>query len=309
MVSAPERMMEIIAVCVCTFRRPAQLARLLRALSEMHCPLRTVFVIVDNDGNDAETQDVVRAFERSSDAAVSFVIESEPGLSAARNRALKEARATGARAVAFLDDDEWPSPQWLNKLIEIWSATGAAAIGGPVLPVFEKGSEPPEKYQALWAVRKGRLGGRTHVYCTCNCFIDLAALASFGDEAFSADFAFTGGEDVVLFRRLHAAGTRMAWSDEAIVFEQVSAERASFGWLRRRWYRLGNIGVKCERAAPVGEVIPPLAKSLLLAARLPFYPLFNGRVLTRPRLWLLEAERIRGRLAYHAGVVVMQYSR
>jgi glycosyltransferase involved in cell wall biosynthesis len=275
----------------------------------MDYPTETVFVIVDNDGGSRETQDVVREFERSSGAVVRFVVEREPGLSAVRNRALKEARAAGASAVAFLDDDEWPSPQWLTKLIETWSTTGAGAIGGPVFPVFETGSEPPEKYRPLWSVRKGRLRGRTHVYCTCNCLVELSILATLGDEPFSADFGFTGGEDVVLFRHLHAAGIGMAWADDAIVFEQISAERASFGWLRRRWYRLGNIGVKCERASPIGEVVPPLAKTLLLAARLAFYPLFNGKVLTMPRLWLLEANRIRGRLAYHAGFVVKQYNR
>src|SRR5438067_745839 len=152
--------METVAVCVCTYRRPAQLARLLRALAEMPAPPGTVFVIVDNDGSSGETGNIVRAFERSSGAAVSFAIEREPGLS--------------------------------------------------------------------------------------------------------------------------AAGIKRAWSDEAIVFEQISADRASFGWLRRRWYRLGNIGVKCERAAAVGELFPPLAKTLLLAGRLAFYPLFNTRVLTMP---------------------------
>jgi succinoglycan biosynthesis protein ExoM len=302
-------MMEQIAVCVCTYRRQPQLMRLLQELTAMPRPPLTMFVIVDNEGNNTQTDNLVRDFRERCGAPVISVVETEPGLSAARNAAFRAARAAGADTVALLDDDEWPAAQWLTKLIETRSRTGAAVVGGPVCPVFEAGNAPSAKYQWLWSVQKGRLRGLTHVYCTCNCLIDLDAVAFLGEEPFSSAFRFTGGEDVVFFRHLHAARIRMAWSDEAIVFEEISGERATFGWLRRRWYRFGNIGVRCEKAAPVAGDIPSLAKTILLALRLVIYPLLNGRVFTAPMLWLLEAERVRGRLASHAGFAVIQYGR
>jgi succinoglycan biosynthesis protein ExoM len=211
--------------------------------------------------------------------------------------------------VALLDDDEWPSPEWLTELVATRRKTGAAVVGGPVHPVFEAENGPPEKYRSLWSVKKGQLRGVVHVYCTCNCLVDLDAVAFLGDEPFASAFRFTGGEDVVFFRRLHAAGKTMAWSADAVVFEGIPAERAKLAWLRSRWYRLGNVGVRCERAAPVGELFAPLPKSILLALRLLIYPLLNPRVFRLPFLWLLEADRIRGRLASHAGFVVMPYGR
>ena len=301
--------MERIAVCVCTYRRPAQLARLLKALAAMPRPPLTNFVIVDNDGGDPHTEDLARDFQNRCGAPVTYTVEREPGLSAARNAAFRAARAAGADTVALLDDDEWPAGQWLTKLIETRSSSGAAVVGGPVSPVFEAERAPPAKYESLWSVQKGRLRRLAHVYCTCNCLIDLAAVAFLGDEPFSGAFRFTGGEDVVFFRRLHAAGIKMAWSDQAVVFEEITSERGTLAWLRRRWYRLGNIGVKCERAAPVRGEVPPLLKTIFLAFRLVIYPLVNRRVFALPFLWLLEAERVRGRLASHAGVVVMQYGR
>jgi succinoglycan biosynthesis protein ExoM len=302
-------MIERIAVCVCTYRRPVPLARLLKQLAEMPRTADTVFVIVDNDGGSGRTENLVHEFQRNCSAPVTYVLEPEPGLSAARNAAFRAARAAGAGIVALLDDDEYPSEKWLIKLIETRADTGAAVVGGPVHPVFDAERPPPEKYQTLWTVQKGRLRGLTHVYCTCNCLIDLGAVAFLGDEPFLRAFRFTGGEDVVFFRRLHAARIKMAWSDEAIVFEEISHDRATLAWLRRRWFRLGNIGVKCERAAPVRGDVPPLVKTLLLSVRLMIYPLFNRGVFTMPLLWLLEAERIRGRVASHAGFVVMQYGR
>lgn len=300
---------EQIAVCVCTYRRPLQLARLLEVLIEAARRVDTRFVVIDNDGSDPQTEILVRDFGVASRAPVTYVVEKEPGLSAARNAAFKAARAAGANVVALLDDDEWPSEQWLAKLVETRRATGAAIIGGPVSPVFEAGRTPPAKYKPLWSVQRGRLGGRTHVYCTCNALVDLAAVAFMGDEPFSSAFRFTGGEDVVFFRRLHAAGIRMAWAEEAIVFEEIPGERATLGWLRRRWYRLGNIGVRCERAAPIRGDMPTLAKTILLTLRLLIYPLVDRRVFASPWMWLLEAERVRGRLASHAGFTVMQYGR
>jgi len=300
---------EPLAVCICTYRRPGQLRRLLKKLAEIPRPDATIFVIIDNDGSDSQTEGVVRDFEAHCGAPVEFTIEPEPGLSAARNAALRVARKAGAKTVALLDDDEWPSSQWLTSLVEIQSSSGAPVVGGPVLPVFARGSEPPKKYERLWSVQKGRLAGRTHVYCTCNCLIHLSAVEFLGDQPFPDEFGFTGGEDVVFFRRLYSAGFEMAWAEEAIVFEEISAERASFDWLRRRWYRLGNIGVKCERAAPIRGAMAPLPKTVLLALRLFIYPLLKFSALTMPMLWLLEAERVRGRVASHAGAVVMQYGR
>lgn len=302
-------MMEQIAVCVCSYRRPAQLARLLQKLATLPRPPRTMFVIVDNEGGSSQTDKLVRGFRESCAAPVISVVEPEPGLSAARNAAFRAARGAGADAVALLDDDEWPADQWLTKLAETGLRTGAAVVGGPVYPVFDVGEAPPERYQTLWSVPKGRLRGLTHVYCTCNCLIDLGVVGFMGDEPFSSAFGFTGGEDVVFFRRLHAARIGMAWAEEAVVFEEISGERATFGWLRRRWYRLGNIGVRCERAAPVSGDMPPLVKSILLTLRLTIYPFLDRRVLTAPLLWLLEGERVRGRLASHAGFTVVQYGR
>jgi len=300
---------EQIAVCVCTYRRPLQLARLLKVLAEAETPAGTRFVIVDNEGGDVQTEDLVREFQEARGAPVTYLVEREPGLSAARNAAFRAARAAGASVVALLDDDEWPSAHWLTKLVDARRATGAAIVGGPVNPVFEAGKGPPANYRPLWSVRRGQLGGLTHVYCTCNALIDLSAVAFMGDEPFSRAFRFTGGEDVVFFRRLHAAGLKMAWAEEAIVFEDISGERATLGWMRRRWYRLGNIGVRCERAAPVHGDLPPFAKTILLALRLIVFPLIDRRVSDAPLVWLLEAGRVWGRLASHAGFTVVQYGR
>lgn len=296
-----------VAVCVCTFKRPTKLSRLLDSFLGMERPPSAMFVIVDNDGNDPEVPRRVNAFRDTCRAHVEYVVERKPGISAARNAAFAAARSLGANAIAMLDDDEWPSAAWLTRLIETRHATGAAVIGGPVEPVFPEGHRQFGKYKDLWSVRRGNLHGRTYVYCTCNFLVDLTAVS--GDRPFVDDLGLTGGEDAVFFRRLFFAGVSMAWCEDAIVFEEVSALRATIGWMRRRWYRQGNAGVVCEKLAPDPRAFSPLVKTVFLCGRLLFFPAFNRNVLGSPLLWLFEFDRVRGRIARHMGFAFAEYAR
>jgi succinoglycan biosynthesis protein ExoM len=281
----------------------------LDSLASLARPESTVFVVVDNDGRDPDVERQVQWFRALSGARVEYVIESSSGISAARNAAIKAAQLLGAHAVAMLDDDELATPDWLMKLLETRKATGAGVVGGPVHPVFSAPRKNLERYAALWSVRQGRLKGRVYVYCTCNCLIDLQAAATVGEPPFALEFGLTGGEDVVFFRRLFFAGVEMAWCENALLYEEVGDERATVGWMRRRWYRHGNVGVRCERAAPGPGDVPPLLKTAMLVLRLPFYPILNPRVFAAPLLWLLESDRLRGRLACHFGLITAQYRR
>jgi succinoglycan biosynthesis protein ExoM len=276
-------------------------------LREISRPPSTSFVIVDNDGEDPAIEALVADFRASADARVDFIVERRPGISAARNTAVAAALRGGAVAIAMLDDDEWPSSDWLVKLVATREASGAAIIGGPVEPVFDSIHRVPKKFEKLWSVGKGQLEGKLYVYCTCNCLIDLNAVASFGDRPFPEEFGMSGGEDAVFFRRLFFAGLGMAWADEAVVFEEVPADRAQLRWMRQRWYRHGNVGVRSERAAPGRNDLPPFLKTALLCMRFPLYPLLSRSPVRDPFLWVLEAERIRGRIAAHLGVVGQEY--
>ncbi len=301
--------MDCVAVCVCTYRRPAQLGRLLDSMAAMARPASTVFIIVDNDGADPQIAARVRQFGELAGARVEYLVESAPGISAARNAAFAKARLLGADAVAMLDDDEWVTPPWLTWLLETQRKTGAGVVGGPVQPVFPAGSQRLRRYESLWSIRKGRLDGRLYVSCTCNCLVVLSAAAILGECPFPLEFGLTGGEDAVFFRRLHRAGVAMAWSEEALLFEEISEDRASIAWMRRRWYRQGNVGVRCERIVPGRAWLPPLARTVLLCGRFPIYPLFNRRVFAGPLIWRLEADRIWGRIAAHLGIVFEEYGR
>src|ERR1700722_2963519 len=139
----------LVVVCLCTYRRPSQLSRALDSLVSIARPASTVFLVVDNDGRDPEIERRVRNFGHATGARVEYVVESSPGISAARNAAIGAARLLGARTLAMLDDDEWATPDWLMQLLAAQKATGAGIVGGPVRPVFPAHKKELKRYADL----------------------------------------------------------------------------------------------------------------------------------------------------------------
>lgn len=225
-----------VAVCACTYLRPRGLERLLAGLAAVEVPggVAVGVVIVDNDA-EGSGRAVVDAARPRFPFPLRYVVEPERGIVAARNAAV--AAAGDADAVAFLDDDEWPSPGWLAELVRVGEETGASVVTGTVEPVFDE--EPP-----AWA-RDGRFferprhadGERITYARTSNVLIEGAALAAHHPPF--VDTGSDGGEDTHLFRRLHLEGRPIVWADHATVYESVPASRVSPRWIVLRQYRYG----------------------------------------------------------------------
>src|ERR1700722_12982273 len=108
--------MKHIGVCVCTYKRPELLKRLLTELAGQQT--RGLFTysvaVVDNDRlRSAEA--VVRDFAAASTVSVTYDVEPVQNICLARNRAI--ANASGD-FIAFVDDDEFPEKQWLLQLYQ-----------------------------------------------------------------------------------------------------------------------------------------------------------------------------------------------
>ncbi len=291
-----------IGVAICTYRRPEGLARLLGALPRACAGLDPVVIVVDNDGTDPAVACVAAMA-----GGVRLVVETTPGISAARNRAFAEAEAAGVRLLALIDDDEWPAENWLAGLLAAQAVTGAAVVGGLVGPVFPEGARGLLRHARFWSVLPQARGGRPFVHATSNVLIDLAQIADVARPLFADAHGLSGGGDLVFFSRLHGLGKPMAWAPGAAVFEEVPEPRASLGWMWKRRFRVGNHMVMDEELRQ-GRWRPVL-KTVGLAARLPVYPLLRREPETPWVGWWLEAAKLRGRIAAHRGRRVFEYAR
>jgi glycosyltransferase involved in cell wall biosynthesis len=232
-----------ICVCICTFRRRELLARLLARLLELQkgADLFTLScVVVDNDENGSAAE-VVSSFENSGKIEFIYQCEPERNFAVVRNRAV---RASSGDCIAFIDDDEVPEKDWLQRLLETCDRYGCDGALGPVRPYYEK-------HAPRW-LEKSRLCDRP-VHPT-GLVLDWQQTRSgnvllrrdiFEPGGIWFDPAYrTGGEDVDFFKRAIASGRKFVWCEEAPAYELVPLERMRLAYHLRRALLQGGISLK-----------------------------------------------------------------
>jgi len=108
---------------------------------------------------------------------------------------------------------------------------------------------------------------------------------------FDPAFRFTGSSDLHFFLRVHQAGFRIVWCEEAVITEEVPLSRTTLAWLRRRAFRSGS-GDTISRLLIGSPPASYLRVVVYALARLASSVVFGlaGLVLAR-KPWLLKALR------------------
>ena len=248
-----------VDVAIATYRRPRGLFRLLGGLGRLRfraeAPELRV-VVVDNDPA-GSAGPICEDARRWLELPLVHRVEARRGIPQARNAAVAAALER-AEFLAFIDDDEVPSPQWLDALLRVQAETGADAVAGPCEPVFE--DRVPRWIERGGFFEHPRFATGTqvrHAY-THNVLVRLGALVGLG-ALFDERLALSGGEDSELFARFVARGHAIAWADDAVVFEWVPHSRANARWILERAFRVGTSSAFLdrhrERPLPVAQLV------------------------------------------------------
>ncbi len=240
---------ERLVIAAATYRRTelltALLPRLRDQVAELGPGVRARILIVDNDPAGGAREVV----EQGAHPEVVYVHEAEPGISAARNRALAEAAEDDV--LLFLDDDEIPGPGWAGALLACWRTYRCTAVAGPVIPSF---AGPVDRWVRASGVFERRIrptGTVIRGAASNNLLLDMAALRSFGLR-FDPRYGLSGGSDTLLTYQITAYGGEIRWCDEAEVTDLIPADRARKAWVRRRLFRTSGAWarVHLELAGP-----------------------------------------------------------
>jgi succinoglycan biosynthesis protein ExoM len=211
-----------ISVCVCTYRRPLLLKRLLQELNRQETGGLFTYSIVVADNDEAQSaQLVVEEVRSTMTVPVKYCVEPRQNIALARNKAVENAEGT---FIAFIDDDEFPTQCWLLKLFNACREYNVDGVLGPVKRHFDE--VPP-----AW-IQKSRFYERPvhptgmrvewHEARTGNVLFKRQILA--GDSCpFRPEFR--AGEDQDFFRRRIGQGFVFIWSAEAEAFEVVPPSR------------------------------------------------------------------------------------
>lgn len=244
-----------ISVCVCTFKRPVLLQRLLEALRIQDTDHQFSFsiLVVDNDRTES-AKSIVEPFAKEQSPAVFYAVEPRQNIARARNKAVQ---CSAGDFVAFIDDDEVPINRWLLTLYTACLRFKVDGVLGPVKPHFDEA--PPS-----WVVkgqfyerptyptglvidwRKGRTG---------NVLLRRHVLLEY-EQPFRPEFR--NGEDQEFFHRAIGKGHVFIWCDEAIAYETVPPHR----WNRRFLLKRALLRGAMEPQTP-GFGIRDVAKSFV----------------------------------------------
>ena len=128
--------------------------------------------MVDNDP-EKSARAVVEQWSTRADRVVRvrYVCEPDPGISAARNRAVDESEDQSI--LAFIDDGERPIDGWLDALLATCLAEGATGVVGPIEFRF---AHKPESWiitGACFERRRLPTGSLVDVAATNNLLLDL----------------------------------------------------------------------------------------------------------------------------------------
>lgn len=231
-------------VCVCTYRRPDGLRALLNSLTTLSGMDDVAIVVADNDANGAGKA-VCDQLPADYPFAVHSLIETQTGISAARNAAVNKALSLNPEYLAFLDDDEKPSTDWLVELHRVQKMTQADVVGGPTLSEFPDGVSEEQKNNPYFGADLGTEDGEAcQLQAAGNFMITAAAIKPMTPVVFHPAFAQSGGEDLAFFTQLAQRGATMHWAKNAIVHEAVPANRLTKSWMKSRVINIANSRVR-----------------------------------------------------------------
>lgn len=238
-------------IAIATFRRPDQLEELLLSLGRWRdatggvvrlpdLTFRFDVLVVDNE----PAESTVIPELRGTYPWVQFFHERRTGIAAVRNRAFE--LASDRDFLVFIDDDEIPSPEWLESLVTTWNSTRPAAVAGRVVSEFRGDLDPWIEAGQFFRRRSLPTGSTVDVAATNNLLIDLRQVRNFG-LTFADDLGTSGGEDTLFTRTLSRNGARIVWCDEALVTDVVPVGRLTRKWVLDRAFSSGNSAVIVRR--------------------------------------------------------------
>ena len=243
------------SVAICTWNRAASLYRTLRSLTSIDPPNSPWELLVVNNHCTDETEDVLDRLQQ--ELPLRRVLEGEPGVSNARNAAIRHA---AGEYIIWTDDDVIVDKDWLcayERAVKRWPE--AAVFGGPVRPKFE--GTPPGWLVDIWqqvgevfAVRDlGKeaieLDGADSVPYGPNFAVRRREQKKFLYDSHLGRKRAAGmlGEETAVVETILGCGGKGRWVPDAIVEHYIPKERQTVEYLRAYYILLGKTHYREKR--------------------------------------------------------------
>jgi succinoglycan biosynthesis protein ExoM len=229
--SEPE--MAYITVCICTFRRPSLLRTIDSITTQSVNGALAAILVIDNDDSPS-AREAIESREPNAQVDIKYLHAPARNISVARNAALD---AVTTPWLAFIDDDEYASSDWLHRLS--LERHGAHAIFGLSKAIYS--SSAPQwiiegDYHSNYVLNRVPI----NTGYTSNALIDVEFVRK-NALRFDPQLGTTGGEDTIFFHHMFRAGGVLKYSPHAVAYEEVIPSRLNFWWVAKRRFRVGQV--------------------------------------------------------------------
>lgn len=226
---------------------------LLRAIDSVRAQTYANDLIVVVDHNDA-------LFDRLRDtcpADVAIVRNAGPqGVSSARNTA---ALGAATELVAFLDDDAYAEPDWLERLVAAAARPGAVGAGGRIVPAWHSRSPRWFPHEFGWVVGESMPSRddttrRVRNVWSASMLVRRDVFTATG--GFRVGFGKVGDasepEDTELCLRMAAIAPDAHWLfvPDAVIHHEVPSQRETWSYFLRRCWLEGRGKARLAAVAP-----------------------------------------------------------
>ena len=228
-----------VSVTICSYNRADWLREAIESLLLLDDQgFSYEILVIDNASTDHTAKTVTELLEQHPER-IRYVVESQPGVSFARNRGVEEA---AGHWIAFFDDDELADPGWLLQLLKAAQEHSVKCVGGAVKLRFDPGKER-ELHRWVRVTlgctegMEGQMYDGKRVPTTGNMLIHKDVFEAIG--LFRTDLV-EGGEDTDLYHRMRKAGFDAYYSPAAITHHQIPPFRIEPKYLRSTSNRMGS---------------------------------------------------------------------
>lgn len=231
----------LISVVVCTYNRANILKYALQALVNQTVAKNLYEVIVINNNSTDKTNDIVQDFINKYDNYY-IIQEKEQGISHARNRGIKEAKAD---YIAYLDDDVRPFETYVERIIWVIYNYDFDVFGGRYVPwyLYDKPRWFKDEYactgydiREIEELKAGFLVGGVMVFKKRV----LEFLGGFSTDMGPKAERFAYGEDTNVQVRMRNKELKIGFDPDLVVEHLVANYKVSIFWFFKSNYINGR---------------------------------------------------------------------
>lgn len=237
-----------ISLIITAYKRPQLLEEALASVARSNVDRAesVEVIVVDNNSGDDTANVVPRMISSDFPFALYYVVETERGLSAARNCGMQMAKG---EYIVFMDDDQQIEQHYLGLVCEQFECTEAVCVCGPI---FYRNAENLPRWLPPLLENTGQFyagdeiksleGTEIEIHGGNLAFDRQALLASGGFDMRLGRIGeeLIAGEELDLQIRLQRAGKKIVYTPQLVQYHYLRPDRLTKKYWRRHQFDYGR---------------------------------------------------------------------